>query len=469
MSLISSLSQTSQSSGSSTKVTAQNDGPVQKSASQADQNEQVANNDFESLMKKEQPQKDQVSEKQPSESSPQDESLADKTATNDKKASTDAELKAELKKDTQHEDNSEEQISEENQQLAELTELVEAQANWQAENSSGTQQLSAQTPVSETIPTTTQPADETLSEQAQNALQQSTQDAASKGESAQNAQAVVDKQLAQNNSTVSNSLLAQKASQEAESPEQFKQDSLTQHIDPEEALLSKVKTDDQGTKTSLDIHQLVARLNTSQASQPVDTTTPTYSQVAAAQNTQVTAATQGNTQASVTQARPENQPSLSMFSDPEWPEDLGQRLFRLSSGENGIKEVSLRLDPPSLGTLDIKLKIDDNSLSVQFQSASPQVRELLHNQADRLRASLNDANMNLVDVDVSSGQDSGNHHSHGQADTSLQDTAIAMSTHNSETEGNSPDQDSQGKNSPVSSTLHSDNYHSSNLYLSTYA
>ena len=100
---------------------------------------------------------------------------------------------------------------------------------------------------------------------------------------------------------------------------------------------------------------------------------------------------------------------LNMIHDPEWPDDLGQRLFHMSSNASGLKEARLRLDPPSMGTLDIQLRVDDNKLTVQFHSASPQVREMLMSQMDRLRSSFDGSNMNLVDVDVSSGNSSEQH------------------------------------------------------------
>ena len=294
--------------------------------------------------------------------------------------------------------------TEENQeQISEFSDFVEAQANWKPEGNPAPQVSEATTqtvtiinkPLAEEAETAKQAVaviNKPLAEEAQKALQQLTQDAVNNTSTARSSQTP---------GGLNSSLLARKIAQESENPEQFKQDSLSEQIDPEDGLPANVKTESQGTKTSLDIQQLFARLNTAQISGSTETTPSTYSQVAvSAQNAQISTAATGQAQAAPAQARPEAQPALSLFNDPEWPEDLGQRLFRLSQGENGMKEVSLRLDPPSLGTLDIKLKIDDNSLSVQFQSASPQVRELLHNQADRLRASLNDANMNLVDVDV---------------------------------------------------------------------
>ena len=118
---------------------------------------------------------------------------------------------------------------------------------------------------------------------------------------------------------------------------------------------------------------------------------------------------------------------LSMIHDPDWAEDLGQRIFRMATDDNGIREARLRLDPPSLGTLDIQLRIEDNKLSVQFQSASPQVREMIMDHVERLRASLNGSELNLVDVDVSSGQDGQKQQEQTSGNTWLADSGSGVS------------------------------------------
>ena len=83
---------------------------------------------------------------------------------------------------------------------------------------------------------------------------------------------------------------------------------------------------------------------------------------------------------------------------------LARRLMRMATDESGaIKEAKIRLDPPSLGTIDLQLRVEDNKISVQFQSASAVVREMITQHLDKLRAQFNDGEMNLVNVDVSSG------------------------------------------------------------------
>ncbi|MGI9275590.1 MAG: flagellar hook-length control protein FliK [Endozoicomonas sp.] len=93
-----------------------------------------------------------------------------------------------------------------------------------------------------------------------------------------------------------------------------------------------------------------------------------------------------------------------MADKGSWSDLMGQRLLAMVS--QGRQEASIRLDPPELGTLGVRLVVQDSGVSVQFVSDVPQVREMLETQSDRLRIALEQQGMNLVDVNV--GQDSSN-------------------------------------------------------------
>ncbi len=108
-----------------------------------------------------------------------------------------------------------------------------------------------------------------------------------------------------------------------------------------------------------------------------------------------------------------NDTSLEMVQNPDWADDLGDRLFRMASDENGLKEARIRLDPPSLGPLDLQLRVEDGKVSVQFQSSSALVREMIMQHIDKLRTQMDENDMNLVNVDVSSN-------ANGDANTSAQ-------------------------------------------------
>lgn len=127
-----------------------------------------------------------------------------------------------------------------------------------------------------------------------------------------------------------------------------------------------------------------------------------------AQNTAIT----GSEPASTTQPRqptatpvPQDNPVQRGYEPPKgheaWLESMGSRLVAMIGEKR--QEASIRLDPPELGTLNVRLVVEDSTVSVQFQSAIPQVREMLEAQSDRLRYALAGQGLDLVNVNV--GQD----------------------------------------------------------------
>ncbi len=104
-----------------------------------------------------------------------------------------------------------------------------------------------------------------------------------------------------------------------------------------------------------------------------------------------------------------------------WSEALGQRLVTLVTDQR--QEAQLRLDPPELGKLGIRLRVEEGGVSIQFQSSIPQVRELIESQSDRLRLAMEQQGMNLLDVNVGddSGDDSGDESRQQNENTLLQE------------------------------------------------
>ncbi|WP_115719431.1 flagellar hook-length control protein FliK [Gallaecimonas mangrovi] len=94
-------------------------------------------------------------------------------------------------------------------------------------------------------------------------------------------------------------------------------------------------------------------------------------------------------------------------SNPQWANDLaaalGDRLHLQMNQQ--IKEARVRLDPPELGRVDMTVRLDGDKLSVHLQASQPQVRDMLHQQLDRLRLDL--AHHHGAQVEVSVGQDRG--------------------------------------------------------------
>lgn len=91
----------------------------------------------------------------------------------------------------------------------------------------------------------------------------------------------------------------------------------------------------------------------------------------------------------------------------EWGKELvsalGDRLRMQVS--QGVKEASVRLDPPELGRVDFTVRLDGDRVNVQINSNNHQVRELLAQQIDRLRMDLaQDSHGASVDVNVGDGK-----------------------------------------------------------------
>lgn len=85
-----------------------------------------------------------------------------------------------------------------------------------------------------------------------------------------------------------------------------------------------------------------------------------------------------------------------------WDANLGQRL-QMMVGQN-IQTAEIRLDPPELGALDVKIKVSNDVASVHITTAHSHVREALETAVPRLREMFAENGLSLGDVNV--GQES---------------------------------------------------------------
>jgi len=81
-----------------------------------------------------------------------------------------------------------------------------------------------------------------------------------------------------------------------------------------------------------------------------------------------------------------------------WESNLGSRL-QMMIGQN-VQSAEIRLDPPELGALDIKIKVTNDVASVNITSAHTQVREALESAVPRLREMFAESGLSLGDVNV---------------------------------------------------------------------
>ncbi|WP_160175102.1 flagellar hook-length control protein FliK, partial [Photobacterium sanctipauli] len=129
-----------------------------------------------------------------------------------------------------------------------------------------------------------------------------------------------------------------------------------------------------------------------------------------------TGADQGNQQSAMTaasaqsllqarttdQAQAATQPPLPLNKE-QGGEQLAERMQMMLS--KNLKHVDIRLDPPELGKLQIKLSMNNDQASVQFTVGNQQTRDLVEQAMPRLRELLSQQGVQLAQTSVQ--QDSG--------------------------------------------------------------
>ncbi len=84
---------------------------------------------------------------------------------------------------------------------------------------------------------------------------------------------------------------------------------------------------------------------------------------------------------------------------PQWSQAVGEKVLWLAA--QNVSSAEIRLDPPDLGTMHVKVSVNQDQASVSFTSPHPVVREALDQQLNRLREMFSEQGLNLVNVDVS--------------------------------------------------------------------
>ncbi len=89
----------------------------------------------------------------------------------------------------------------------------------------------------------------------------------------------------------------------------------------------------------------------------------------------------------------------------QWGQAVGQKVLWMASQK--LSSAELRLDPPDLGPMQVRVSSHQDQISVTFTSPQAAVREALDQSANRLREMFAEQGLDLVDVNVSdqSGQE----------------------------------------------------------------
>ena len=78
---------------------------------------------------------------------------------------------------------------------------------------------------------------------------------------------------------------------------------------------------------------------------------------------------------------------------------LGERILMMAARQ--VQVARVRLDPPDMGLLEVKVAVQNDQTQVSFVSQHAAVREVLETSIPRLRTMMEEQGLNLVDVDVS--------------------------------------------------------------------
>jgi len=87
------------------------------------------------------------------------------------------------------------------------------------------------------------------------------------------------------------------------------------------------------------------------------------------------------------------------LGDPGWQEGVSGRVSMMVNQRIGV--ATIRMNPPELGPIEVKVNLNHDQASVQFVSHAAQVRDALEQSIPRLREMLEQSGFTLVDSQVS--------------------------------------------------------------------
>lgn len=94
------------------------------------------------------------------------------------------------------------------------------------------------------------------------------------------------------------------------------------------------------------------------------------------------------------------------------------RKVRVAVRPNGPSTMSIRLDPPHLGKVDMRVKVQDNVVKAILVVESREVRSVIESNMDSLKASLNNQGLKVDQINVTtSGEQGQNQRFAGEFDT----------------------------------------------------
>jgi len=94
-------------------------------------------------------------------------------------------------------------------------------------------------------------------------------------------------------------------------------------------------------------------------------------------------------------------PAITVSPDnAQWNNQVGERINWMITGQ--MQRVEIRLDPPELGTLDIRLNmVKENQANIMFHVSNASAKEAIESAIPRLREMFEQQGIDLGDVEVS--------------------------------------------------------------------
>ena len=115
-------------------------------------------------------------------------------------------------------------------------------------------------------------------------------------------------------------------------------------------------------------------------------------------------------------------PGRPALNSPTWSTALGNQMVWLASQNNKVAEI--QLDPPELGSLQVKIRVSQDQVSVSFVSPHASVRDTVEQSMARLREMFDEQGLNLADASVADQSTNEQSHEHEQGESGAANAAM---------------------------------------------
>ena len=96
----------------------------------------------------------------------------------------------------------------------------------------------------------------------------------------------------------------------------------------------------------------------------------------------------------------------------QWSSELGEKVLFMAGKK--IQSAEIRLNPPNLGLMEVKLAINGDQAQLVFQSGNAMVRDVLESSIPRIREMLEQNGITLTDVNVGDRQQQSEQQAEGE-------------------------------------------------------